>query len=541
MLHNIYKLFENEAGAFSRDWSSLLEVWHESTAQLIADGVPQERILPSGGAYHVLQIWKAIKGDIVACKHLPRWEYDPRCDTHEATCSNGAKGGGEEEISLELDVEMDALEQGAANDEDLDVSDNEDKPYPWPSDFNRYKVMAASTEITSTITRKGSSSREDLALESTVNPALQIVSQQPRTIVMGLHRVSTLRVFVRIMRDIHSDVFHGNTDTGENVFWTNVWFLLDETWGIGSEKKLKTKFGWVLDYIRIGALPNEAQCVKDALRQAWSDEGTILRTAKHPYDYYPGCANELYLNPDLCSRWAKVIMKQSGAMANVLEKLHSLCGVQLSQETIADCYGILIADLWEEAYAHGWLDDSQSRQTSSGNIPETHHGTKIHEAIAVDKDMVAISTKTSVRSKTLRGRKRPVDRGHAAQTARKRFRTEDAERNDSNHDQKIQDDLESLSKPRWTKEQDNWVVSNFPHGETDWDEMSRRFVIRFGMTRSPNAFKQRCINNLNWKSFSDDWTFCQKSWLIKAAQQAIPWIQMTEPFNKKFQTHRTSE
>lgn len=58
VLHNIYKTFANGAEMFSPDWSLLLKIWHESTAQLISDEVPQERILPSGGVYHVLQIWK---------------------------------------------------------------------------------------------------------------------------------------------------------------------------------------------------------------------------------------------------------------------------------------------------------------------------------------------------------------------------------------------------------------------------------------------------------------------------------------------------
>jgi hypothetical protein len=544
VLHNIYKTFANGAEVFSPDWSLLLEIWHESTAQLIADGVPQERIFPSGGVYHVLRIWKSNRTHLPAYKDLPRWAYDPAFDTHKATCSDGATSGGVEGLLAEFGMEdMMAHEQVALDDEDVDVSDNEDTPYSWPNDTNRYKVLASSAELTSTVIRKESPTPADSAVESTVDPAIRIMSKQPRATVMGQHRVSTLRILVRIMRDIHSDVFHGKAELGENDFWTHVWFRLDETWEIKSEKKLKTRFGWVLDYIRIGALPNEAQCVKDALREVWMDAGTILRTAQHPYGYYPGCANESYFNPDLCPRWAKAVMAQNNAMSNVLGRLHSLCGVQFSQETIANCYGVLVADLWEEAYAQGWLDDSQSCQTSSGETPEAHHGTEIYDgATAVDKDIVATATGTSVRSKTLRSRKRPADYENTAEeTAQKKSRRESAEDNNSNPDQEIQDGLERLSKPRWTKEQKDWVVSTFPHGETDWDEMSRQFAIRFGVTRSRNAFKQECINNLNWKSFSDDWNFKQRLWLCKAAQQGTSWTQMVEPFNKEFKTHRTSE
>lgn len=236
-------------------------------------------------------------------------------------------------------------------------------------------------------------------------------------------------------------------------------------------------------------------------------------------------------------------MTQNNAMSNVLERLHSLCGVQFSQETIANCYGVLVAELWEEAYAQGWLDDSQSCQTSSGETPEAYHGTETYDgATAADKNIVATATGTSVRSKTLRSRKRPADYENTVkETAQKKSRRESAEDNNSNADQEIQDGLERLSKPRRTKEQKDWVVSTFPHGETDWDEMSRQFAIRFGVTRSRNAFKQECINNLNWKSFSDDWNFKQRLWLCKAAQQRTSWTQMVEPFNKEFKTHRTSE
>jgi hypothetical protein len=425
----------------------------------------------------------------------------------------------------------------------LTWSDNEDTPYAWPCDTNHYNVLASSAELTSVVTRKESPTPADSAVESTVDPAIRIVSKQPRAIVMGQHRVSTLRILVRLMRGSHSDVFHGKTEFGENDFWTHVWFRLDETWGIKSEKKLKTRFGWVLDYIRIGALPNEAQCVKDTLREVWMDAGTVLRTAQHPYGYYPGCANESSFNPDLCPRWAKAMMTQNNAISSVLERLHSLCGVQFSQETIAYCYGVLVADLWEEAYAQGWLDDSQSCQTNSGETPGAHHGPQIYDgATAMDKVIVATATGTSVGSKTLRSRKRSANYENAAEeTAQKKCRRESAEDNNSNPDQKIQDGLERLSKPRRTKEQKDWVVSTFPHGETDWDEMSRQFAIQFGVTRSRGAFKQECINNLNWKSFSDDWTFKQRLWLVKAAQQGTSWTQTVEPFNKEFKTHRTSE
>jgi hypothetical protein len=544
VLHNIYKKFANGAEVVSPDWSVLLEIWHESTAQLIADGVPQERVLPSGGAYHVLQIWNSNRRKVLMSKSLCRWAYDPAYDTHKQSCSDSVASGMVEDVLDKIGVEDMMVDERVESDEEGDdLSDNEDAPYHWPSDTNRFRVLASSAEITSIVATKENPSPADSAAGLAVNPTIQIGSKQPRAIAMGQHRVSTLRILVRFMRDIHNDVFHGETELGENDFWRHTWFRLNETWGNMSERTLKARFGWVLDYIRTGALPNEAQCVKDTLREIWMDAETILRTPKHPYGYYPGCANESCFNPDLCPRWTKAMMTQQNAMSTVRQRLHSSCGVQLTQDKIASCYGVLIADLWEEAYAEGCLDDNRGHQTSLGDTPKANHGTEIDdEVIPVNNDITITATGTSVKPKPLRGRKRPKDDVNAAEeSAQKRSKHEIVESNGTNLDKKIQYGLDNLSRPRWTKEHNDWIISSYPHGQTDWGDMSRQFAVRFGVTRTPRAFKEQCIRNLNWKSFSDDWNFCQRMWLVKAAQQQTPWIQMVEPFNKKFKMQRTSE
>jgi hypothetical protein len=63
-----------------------------------------------------------------------------------------------------------AYEQVESDDEDVNVSDNEDTPYSWPSDTNRYKVLASSAEITSVVSQKETSGQAGLAVESTVEP-----------------------------------------------------------------------------------------------------------------------------------------------------------------------------------------------------------------------------------------------------------------------------------------------------------------------------------------------------------------------------------
>lgn len=155
-------------------------------------------------------------------------------------------------------------------------------------------------------------------------------------------------------------------------------------------------------------------------------------------------------------------MTHNNAMSDVLERLYSLCGAQFGEETIANCYGVLIADLREEAYAQGWLDDSQSCQKA------LERGLRLIIVLESTTEPLQWTRSLSlvpVSSKTRRSRKRPTDHENIAEErAQKKSRRGSAK---DNPDQRIQDGLGKLYKPRWTKEQKDWVVSTFPHGETD--------------------------------------------------------------------------
>jgi hypothetical protein len=69
---------------FVMKWSFFLNVWYESTAQLLADGVPVERIF-IGGVFDVFNYWNAHKKMILECIILPEWTYDPSLDTLHKT------------------------------------------------------------------------------------------------------------------------------------------------------------------------------------------------------------------------------------------------------------------------------------------------------------------------------------------------------------------------------------------------------------------------------------------------------------------------
>lgn len=299
------------------DGRFFLEIWHESTAQLLADEVPPERILV-GGVFDVLHIWDFHRKATVDWKSLPKWTYDPTRDTHRTTSLDELANNPLDDSPSDDSVysETSDSEGDDNDDEDLEGSGDNDIPYVWPSDTYRYEALAYSSPfkaLAAIVNQDQSSVSEDSTM--TIN------FRTPRRIIMGQHRVSTLRVLVRLMSEVHKDIFDGVPVTfREKDFWSNLWFKLDKTWGIVLPELLEERFDWVLEYIRVGTMPKEVLCFKDALRQVWSGAGAVLRSAKHPYNYDVGCAIGNFFNPDLCPHWVNAIMTADDAMSKSLDK-----------------------------------------------------------------------------------------------------------------------------------------------------------------------------------------------------------------------------
>lgn len=285
-------------------WLFFLDVWHESAAQLILDGVPCERILVNG-VFDVINIWDWYKKKPdVQWDYLPKWAYDPTRDTHSTTSkddvANAPLDGSPSENPLHSETSDsegdDSDDESLSSDEDFEDLDDVDIPYIWPNDTHRFKALAYSSPLMPYVATVGQN-QSSVAEDST----MIIDLRTPSHIIMGQHQVSTLRVLVRLMREVHKEVFDSSAaSSSDNDFWRNVWYRLDETWGIASYKLLKQRFGWVLEYIRKGTM-QEVLCFKDALGQIWGGAGAILRSAKHPYNCNVRCAVG-YFNPDLCPR-----------------------------------------------------------------------------------------------------------------------------------------------------------------------------------------------------------------------------------------------
>ena len=178
---------------------------------------------------------------------------------------------------------------------------------------------------------------------------------------------------------MHQAVFAEENAT-LNHFWKQLFVDMGtDEWGNPSPNTpggLRGGFGWVHECITKDKILVEVLRFMDALRQAWSEDGTVLRITAHPYTSKADCAIGSFLSPDLCPRWVNWIMTKSDAKAKALKWLPERYGVHVTAEKIKHSYGILILVLWEEAYKKGFLKDGDaldlvSDRTSRNNWIET--------------------------------------------------------------------------------------------------------------------------------------------------------------------------
>lgn len=169
--------------------------------------------------------------------------------------------------------------------------------------------------------------------------------------VIAQHQCSTFRVLVRLMTDNHKRVFDGGAvEYSDSKLWETVLFDMDSrSWGVSSARVLERRFRWVLEYIRTGILSTEIVCFRDAFRQLASEEGGLLKSMKHPYNYDLGRTFERFFNPDLDPKWVRSLLTNE-TMDRLLKMLNDFYGIEITQRKIEYCYGILVADVWEEVF-----------------------------------------------------------------------------------------------------------------------------------------------------------------------------------------------
>jgi len=170
---------------------------------------------------------------------------------------------------------------------------------------------------------------------------------------------------------MHQAVFAEENATLDDFQEQHFVDMRTDEWGNPSPntpKGLKRRFSWVHEYITKGKTSVEVLRFIDALRQAWSEDGTVLGITTHPYTSKADCAIGSFLNPDLCPRWVNWIMTKNDAMAKVLKWLPERYGVQVTAEKIKHSYEILIPVLWDEAYKQGLLKNGDALDLVSDRI-----------------------------------------------------------------------------------------------------------------------------------------------------------------------------
>ena len=141
----------------------------------------------------------------------PKWTYDPTRDTHRSVALDEAANNPVSDSSSDdciysemSDSGRDDNDDSLSSDENLVDSVDSDGSYVWPSTTYRYEALAYSTPFKA-LAAVVNQEQSSVSAVSTMT----IHSRTPRWIIMGQHRVSTLRVLVRLTTEVHKDVFDG--------------------------------------------------------------------------------------------------------------------------------------------------------------------------------------------------------------------------------------------------------------------------------------------------------------------------------------------
>lgn len=320
----------------SLTWShlELLEIWHQASAQLIADGVPHQHIL-TGGELCIDRILRRFAKRLVEPNPWLPWKYSPSKRKPSAVFNFGETSSIDSEAVFESTQDVDSGDES-----DEEVTDS----YEWPSEDGRYEAMAtAHKEQVSAGKHKGQQAPN----------VLKIPVMRPAPCEMAQNRTSTLRTLTTFMRDTHEKTFDaaiGAYDRDED-FWESLYLDLNHSWGSYSETvELRVRFEWVLELIRTGELSSEAQTAFDIVVEVLT--GSSPSSQKHPYSEETDCDVAGLIGPDLSREWAKTFFK----INNVLQTVKSAITNRMPTFGIDGfCfrYGLLIIRAWENAMAQG--------------------------------------------------------------------------------------------------------------------------------------------------------------------------------------------
>ncbi|PTB59298.1 hypothetical protein M431DRAFT_298943 [Trichoderma harzianum CBS 226.95] len=248
--------------------------------------------MPVFGPLMISKIYSGWRNSIPDTPTLPVWTYDPWLDTAKHRQISNQPNSDPPTTVPPDQYPFDYKETEVEGEEfvaDNVVVDGLD----WPLDAPRYSALLSSWP---------GYSRDKSKREQGTRSELRVKLRFAAPLAIG-GSVSSLRTLIYIMRDIHQRTFDESTesdalDLTDTEFWDCLYIGgLGPSWGIKDIRELKSRFGWVLDYIRAGYLPPEASLVRGVLQEALAR--SLLKSESHPY-HQNGLFNphEL-LNPDL--------------------------------------------------------------------------------------------------------------------------------------------------------------------------------------------------------------------------------------------------
>ncbi|RYC58973.1 hypothetical protein CHU98_g7234 [Xylaria longipes] len=308
------------------DWSEMLRIWNASRARLLADGVPPHRALPT--CRPILGIWYR-SSQYLLSDTVPAWKYDATMDGGPAREDSKFMEPVAPQPSSFVLSDDEAMEDAeCGREEEWDES-------LFQSDADRLGgLMASRPGLSAAAARSASATRKTL---------MRINVRADAPLIIGQYKMSTLAVLARRMQDVHRSVF-GDSDGPETPegkdkkYWENL--RLEDygnIWDFNQRKTAKSRFEWVLTYIRTGELPADAKLGQCLLRETLRD--SFLKSKKHPYSF------------------VQEFLEKQGAW-DAIEAALGKHNTTLGILGLRDRYGVLIAPLWEELVCGMTLDQS---------------------------------------------------------------------------------------------------------------------------------------------------------------------------------------
>ncbi|KNB05780.1 hypothetical protein FOXG_07951 [Fusarium oxysporum f. sp. lycopersici 4287] len=341
------------------EWSDLIEIWHQAFAQLIADGVPRSEILV-GGACQIARLLNAHRRrlrDPSYSSTLPPWKYDD------------SKKASEKPAKLQPRFVDEQSLEGHDESHNIDISEETDGIYHWPSEQDRYEAVGATHQMVA------------LAAKHRLREPTETINLNTRRsgpCTMAQHTPSTLRILTMIMAGHHRSVFdkYSESYAGDDTFWEIIFVELGKKWNIETRLSYSTAL----------------ECLSNS----------VLSSEKHPYNYDVKTWTGDLLNPDLSSNWVKKLLVFNGVwdtLKDCVQERMGGCGI------VGFCfmYGLLIPHVWEES------------MTTQGHrypaLEQIHHG----ETMASSKDSET-SEALDVHNTTLSESSGPSSRTSASQS-----------------------------------------------------------------------------------------------------------------------------